>query len=93
VGPTLLEYSVREKAAVASGSSLSPAEILEYEFLAETEKRPDVAAILRRLPETSPYVNPALMETFLELFEDDRDVKEHRDMLDSIGAGFCPKRD
>jgi hypothetical protein len=31
------------------------------------------------------------MEAFLELFEDDRDAKEHRDMLNSIGAGFCPE--
>jgi hypothetical protein len=76
---------------VTGESFLSPAEILEYEFLAEGEKRPDVADILRRLAETTPYVNPALMEAFLELFDDDRDAKEHRDMLNSIGAGFCPE--
>jgi hypothetical protein len=76
---------------VASGSFLSPAEILEYEFLAEMEKRPNVAAILRQLAETTPYVDPALMEAFLELFEDDRDEKEHRNMLNSIGGGFCPE--
>ena len=76
---------------MASDSFLSPAEILEYEFLAEREKRPDVAAILGRLAETTPYVNPALMEAFLELFEDDSDAKEHREMLNSIGTGFCPE--
>ncbi len=76
---------------MTDSSFLNQVEILECEFLAEAEKRPDVAAILRRLAETTAYVDPALMEAFLELFEGNRDAKEHRDMLDSIGAGFSPE--